>query len=1210
MYEISEGGQLFVDQVDTEKNFVFLPGITVSAEYRYISGISAMMPSPDWFTGFYLLDTVDDIAGTYWKRIIIRTFPWDAGTDSGTSYTSLDADLDPPLMVERITSQNAPSNGIFLSPDGSEVRPAAEWDCVLHVCPGSGQDCHRENWPPSNGCDLLKYPGCEQECDNNVESCQECKPKDSDGDRQVVFYKNCCQSNYEPLNGWCGAPVPTYAPTTTASLPTFAPPTTPSGPCYDVTSFGTSFPSPPAPIAYSGIMFDLFTNNNPLEILSLEINVQKLDEITDFSVEVFITDGLYLEKFSDPNQWERVAKATALPVPGRSNAIIIPQREFSKINLGPRERLSVYIQMKGPWIDNTFKALVKTGEIAFMNDDFFAYAGVGVSEPFPDKYETLTDPQFSGKVYYQKQKACTNVTQTVVDLQFVGGPSFDVSTLPLLSASVQKVVRTNVMFQDWFKDKSSGAAALKLFSNVKSTLSPWDSHGDGGNCPWPSCTLVKSQVTFSHSSVISPGELRYELYRYAGSITREVKEQLKFDELMYIGFKSATSGFKLRLDGVPEGESMSNEQEVYFGRTLVNFFQETIPSWTSSVTVFDWRIFSGTNERSLRVRRKLDGSMEVSGTLFAGRGARLHEQELVAELDLALRSQQDLLVNTLSYGSIIPRSDPPSEAALTYFKNLVGVHGNFALGPSVDADWSDEPSTPTRPLVSLAGLVRVCSLRGSVEDLVKCMSEKVGALCFDDDSSGDIAACLMDGWSGAVDPNGSDLQGTIGNAAAACFDPVTECIANTIQDGFAGLPSCTVESGLALAECFVDNAGICATSCTKGELDFSGLLTVGLSDLMSCSSIMTNVFNPLCESVSCCPPCTDELDDLSECILDTFISCEFDCHGRIPHSGNVTTGIDGGVRMTPAAVVISKCVSIASTSPSRNITVLFDFFDCIVDEILESYRDLISAADTNGVNSTEQESPTLTPANDSNETIDAKTPTQSHSFEGLVIRLAGAKRLTAKSRAAFELAAKEFYLLIFAIDKDRRRLQDFSLADFDTVVTVAGEEPDSTGNTITYNQTVTFVSSGGYIDESTALLLLQAPLSEEESKQELVTLLKEKDEVFKSVTKVESQQDLASQRDNDAPTESPVQNEDSSESGRGNSVLIGCIVGVLCLCFCGGAFVYVRRLKTNPEEDEGKFFDPNDDYDDELPPESAPQDSPPIVRYTKEPGDDFHDETE
>ena len=201
VYDVAEGTGFFVDQSDPEKNYAFLPGVTVNADYPLLSGISSMQPSPDWFTGFYHLDVIDEYDRTYWNRMIIHTYPFDAGTDKGTTYTSIDEDQDPPGNVARIYSDNAP----FVSPDGSDVYPVAEWDCQLHICPGEGVDCEWDKWPPANGCDLLKYPGCETPCDPQVEHCQQCKPKPKDATQGLVYYRNCCQSNYEPLQGSCAA---------------------------------------------------------------------------------------------------------------------------------------------------------------------------------------------------------------------------------------------------------------------------------------------------------------------------------------------------------------------------------------------------------------------------------------------------------------------------------------------------------------------------------------------------------------------------------------------------------------------------------------------------------------------------------------------------------------------------------------------------------------------------------------------------------------------------------------------------------------------------------------------------------------------------------------------------------------------------------------------------------------------------------------------
>jgi len=156
---------------------------------------------------------------------LIRTYPWDAGTDAGDSYTAVDHELDPPQGVFRITPDNAP-NGIFVSPNGKEVLPVAEWQCVLHTCDAGvpAKDCHKSNWPPANGCDLLKYPGCDESyCDPDTDSpCQACKPKEYD-DGAVVFYPDCCQSNHEPMIGSCQINEVTDMPVAATFVPTRSP---------------------------------------------------------------------------------------------------------------------------------------------------------------------------------------------------------------------------------------------------------------------------------------------------------------------------------------------------------------------------------------------------------------------------------------------------------------------------------------------------------------------------------------------------------------------------------------------------------------------------------------------------------------------------------------------------------------------------------------------------------------------------------------------------------------------------------------------------------------------------------------------------------------------------------------------------------------------------------------------------------------------------
>lgn len=197
----------FINQKHWQDNYVYLPPIEVSFDYPFLNAITAIQPSPDWFTGFYLFNTVDEYDRTFWQRFTLRTYPWDAGTDNGQYYTAPDQDTDPPLPVSRILVGNAPENGAFLNKDGTDVPPVAEWDCELWVCPVDNPFCQRPRWPPSNYCDILKYPLCNSYCDPNVTisstgeelMCQECRGNGFEP--RIVHFEDCCAAGHDPLHG-------------------------------------------------------------------------------------------------------------------------------------------------------------------------------------------------------------------------------------------------------------------------------------------------------------------------------------------------------------------------------------------------------------------------------------------------------------------------------------------------------------------------------------------------------------------------------------------------------------------------------------------------------------------------------------------------------------------------------------------------------------------------------------------------------------------------------------------------------------------------------------------------------------------------------------------------------------------------------------------------------------------------------------------------
>lgn len=94
-----------------EQDFVHLPALQVSAtQARFLSAIAGMQPSPDWFTGFTTFYYVDEYTRSYYEHFKIQTFPWDLGTDDGSTYVAMDKEnnSEPWRRTKiRITKDNA-----------------------------------------------------------------------------------------------------------------------------------------------------------------------------------------------------------------------------------------------------------------------------------------------------------------------------------------------------------------------------------------------------------------------------------------------------------------------------------------------------------------------------------------------------------------------------------------------------------------------------------------------------------------------------------------------------------------------------------------------------------------------------------------------------------------------------------------------------------------------------------------------------------------------------------------------------------------------------------------------------------------------------------------------------------------------------------------------------------------------------------------------
>lgn len=105
-----DGSGITVDQ-----NSVMLT-FNISKDHPYLSFVTMLAPSPDWFTGINSYQLFTD--GKWVDSVDIPLNTYDAGSDSGLVFTSANSPTMPPEVVTRLTSERTDTdfkNGVHHS---------------------------------------------------------------------------------------------------------------------------------------------------------------------------------------------------------------------------------------------------------------------------------------------------------------------------------------------------------------------------------------------------------------------------------------------------------------------------------------------------------------------------------------------------------------------------------------------------------------------------------------------------------------------------------------------------------------------------------------------------------------------------------------------------------------------------------------------------------------------------------------------------------------------------------------------------------------------------------------------------------------------------------------------------------------------------------------------------------------------------------------
>lgn len=122
----------------------------VDSDHHLVSFVSMISPSPDWFVGISALELCQSDC-SWLENKIIELYPWDAGTDKGTTYDvnisikfvcenfviaqkytyksicqAPDQPSRPQDYIRRITSETPNNNDSpFYNPNGQKMKPLA-----------------------------------------------------------------------------------------------------------------------------------------------------------------------------------------------------------------------------------------------------------------------------------------------------------------------------------------------------------------------------------------------------------------------------------------------------------------------------------------------------------------------------------------------------------------------------------------------------------------------------------------------------------------------------------------------------------------------------------------------------------------------------------------------------------------------------------------------------------------------------------------------------------------------------------------------------------------------------------------------------------------------------------------------------------------------------------------------------------------------------
>lgn len=461
-----------------------------------------------------------------------------------------------------------------------------------------------------------------------------------------------------------------------------------------------------------------------------------------------------------------------------------------------------------------------------------------------------------------------------------------------------------------------------------------------------------------------------------------------------------------------------------------------------------------------------------------------------------------------------------------------------------------------RDLIRVVDLMPSCTTSNTFDQIMDCLQTATDPTCFTDATTDNVTSCVFPFWY--IDP----LRDTplVSDGVGECFEDVIICINGKIDNVFADQPNCAKESSLALSQCLLDNAESCASTCASCNWTYAFQELVN-EDFETCSNVSENLMDPMCELISCCPACLNELDALATCTAEDVLGLNTTC--------NLSCNAGGGSRRLYAVTdfILSRSAEVAFSRctpfdpDTANASFWLGYVDCVIKETLGFYDDFLqTSSPTEQPTQAPTEIPSIQPSLGPSSPDPPPTPTPEttpvptqeaklYFYTDLTIRLEGAnKELSVSSKAAFEEATEEFYRTLITLGTDQRRLQGVDMFEaFLTEVTATAGALDTQGLTVTYDQDVSYRLTSSDFSETQTLDFLLNSLEDGDNKKLYVAVLRKKDQDFQSVTTV-----ATGARAGDT--------DDEDDDGLSITVIVILLL-VACLVPCCCAIIYFYRKR-------------------------------------------------